>query len=123
MALNLTKFLTKLDAFLADPDASTATLKSNVTIARAREGGYVFTYHKTAVVRVDAFGVVVLHNGGWQTVTTKEVMSAIGRRFGFAVYQHNKVWYVSVNGTPGVQSSETLKYENGMAFTRGRTEA
>jgi hypothetical protein len=51
--------------------------------------------HDTDILRFKADGSVVLHTGGWRTVTTKERMNEHLRDLGFRIDQRSFKWYVS----------------------------
>ena len=69
-------------------------------------------YHQTEVVQFDQ-NLIVLHSGGWQSVTTKLRMNQTSNQFGlgFSVYQKNFEWFVDYNG-------QKLEFYDGMIITR-----
>lgn len=109
---NRTKFNNKLDAFLADASLSEKKLKDNVYARRLYDGAIVIKYHATDIVVIGAVttaGMIQLDNGGWYTVTTKDVMNAVlNGRYGISVYQRKGRWYV------GQAFGDELGYSNGM---------
>lgn len=69
-------------------------------------------YHDTVVVKWNPFEII-LHSGGWQTVTTKRRMNQASNDFhlGFSVYQKAGDWFVT-------WKEEVYPFEDGMVLVR-----
>jgi hypothetical protein len=89
--------------------------KGNTTFCRTL-GCLIVTYHSTAVVTVDAGGMVRLDNGGWQTASTKTRMNQAAAQFnlGFNVAQKGGKWSVR---TP---AGDVVPFLDGKAVFQGK---
>ncbi len=81
------------------------TISEGTTISEVR-------FHETPIV-VSTPERIVLHSGGWRTLSTKMRMNQASREFGlnFQVWQKNFKWYVDFKG-------KTLVFEDGMELIR-----
>lgn len=69
-------------------------------------------YHATDVVTYKANGTVILTNGGWQTVTTKERLNAFSP---VSVYQRKYEWFVG-RVEDGIFKNLDIPFKNGMVL-------
>lgn len=70
-------------------------------------------HHRTPIIEFNS-DVIVLRNGGWQSVTTKRKLNAAAKQWnlGFSVYQKDFTWYVTM------PNGETTEFESGMRIYR-----
>jgi hypothetical protein len=81
------------------------------TYVEVRSGDEIaLRYHETDVVRYKANGAVILNNGGWKTVTTKERLGAFSS---VSIYQRKYEWFVG-KVIDGVFQNLDIPFHNGM---------
>jgi hypothetical protein len=87
-------------------------LSNYATTIGHEQGCQYVQYHATKIVEWNS-DVIVLRDGGWQSVTTKRKMNQTAMMFGlgFTVFQIKGSWYVSYEG-------KTLGYYSGMRLHR-----
>ena len=61
----------------------------------SNDGGAIVQYHSTIIVNAGK-DTVILHTGGYASVTTKRKMNQAARQFalGYSVFQKNYDWFV-----------------------------
>ena len=72
-------------------------------------------YHRTVVAQWNK-DIIMLDNGGWMTVTTKNRMNQASNQYalGYQVYQKDFEWFVDFpNG-----NQHAVPFENGMVIAR-----
>lgn len=72
------------------------TARTIVTVNGAR----MYSYHRTAVVIVNADRTIRLDSGGWMTATTKTAMNQASNQdeLGFRVFARDGDWFVNWQG-------------------------
>lgn len=85
---------------------------NNTRVVRRGNGTVAIHLHHTDVVVYERVGIIRLHNGGYQTVTTKDRLNRHTPK-GWRVRQEDFTWYVT---TPQIDGE--IVFEDGMAFHR-----
>lgn len=63
----------------------------NHTYCKRRENYIAILLHSTDIIKYYPDGTVIVHTGGWRTITTKD---RINKYSPLEIYQANKIWYI-----------------------------
>lgn len=86
----------------------------NNTYVQRRSNGFALRLHNTDIVGYHPNGVITLHTGGWVTVTTKDRLNSVLRRFGWNITQRNHQWTVH-----NFQNGITTPFTEGFVLPTG----
>lgn len=91
-------------------------LENNTYLERRNETMIAVRLHRTDVVTYHADRRIVLNDGGWRTVTTKDRINTYSP---VSVYQRSHVWYLSRYDVVSYQHVELGWYHAGVTILNG----
>jgi len=94
-------------------DKTSKKIGNNTYLKRYEDGTIVVRLHQTDIIQYKPNGTILLHSGGWKTVTTKARMNEfLPRQYG--IMQVKGVWYVHLT----TDFNKDLVYNDGMKLTK-----
>ena len=94
-------------------DKNSKKVANNTYLKRYDDGTIALRLHKTDIIQYKPNGSILLHSGGWKTVTTKARMNEfLPRQYG--IMQEKGVWYVHLTS----EFNKDLVYKDGIRLTK-----